>query len=69
MVTIADALRDQRRQLPGDNSTSTLQLVLFLRAATSSSGTTRRRRLRPGPEELIEGALDAFSRPRARRRQ
>ncbi|WP_354639629.1 collagenase [Kitasatospora camelliae] len=32
MVTVADALRDNAAAYPGDNSTSTLQLVLYLRA-------------------------------------
>ncbi|GAA3006624.1 hypothetical protein GCM10020229_18010 [Kitasatospora albolonga] len=61
MVTIADALRANVANYPGDNSTSTLQLVLFLRAgyfvqwydtAVGDYG--------PALKSSIEGALDAF---------
>ncbi|MFJ8041743.1 collagenase [Kitasatospora sp. NPDC096147] len=67
MVTIADALRANVATYPGDNSTSTLQLVLFLRAgyfvqwydtAVGDYG--------PALKSSIEGALDAyFAAPRS----
>ncbi|MFI5529537.1 collagenase [Kitasatospora sp. NPDC051853] len=61
MVTVADALRANVANYPGDNSTSTLQLVLFLRAGyfvqwyDTSVGDYG-----PALKSSIEGALDAF---------
>ncbi|MFE7559304.1 collagenase [Kitasatospora sp. NPDC057500] len=62
MVTVADALRDNAANYPGDNSTSTAQLVLFLRAGyyvqwyhasdVGTYGTALR--------SSIRGALDGF---------
>ncbi|MGW2399578.1 M9 family metallopeptidase [Kitasatospora sp. NPDC001664] len=62
MVTIANALRDVAVNYPGNNTTSTAQLVLYLRAgyyvqfynsgAVGSYGTTLKNAIRP--------ALDAF---------
>ncbi|MER7533657.1 M9 family metallopeptidase [Streptomyces sp. NPDC097704] len=62
MVTVADALRDNAVAYPGDNSTSTYQLVLFLRAGyyvqwynpsdVGTYGTSLR--------NSIRGALDGF---------
>ncbi|MGW4893226.1 collagenase [Kitasatospora sp. NPDC004240] len=62
MVTVADALRANAAAYPGDNSTSTAQLVLFLRAgyfvqwynadAVGTYGTALR--------TSIRGALDTF---------
>ncbi|MFF7457972.1 collagenase [Kitasatospora sp. NPDC008115] len=62
MVTVADALRDDAANYPGDNSTSTAQLVLFLRAGyyvqwyhasdVGTYGTALR--------TSIRGALDGF---------
>lgn len=62
MVTVATALRDNAAAYPGDNSTSTLQLVMFLRAGyyvqwynsadVGEYGTALR--------TAIRAALDAF---------
>ncbi|MGA4837869.1 collagenase [Streptomyces sp. G45] len=68
MVTVANALRATAAKYPGDNSTSTLQLVLYLRAGyyvqyaypgdVGAYGTALKRAVRP--------ALDAFfAAPRA----
>ncbi|MFB7473131.1 collagenase [Kitasatospora sp. NPDC056184] len=62
MVTVADALRDNAANYPGDNSASTAQLVLFLRAGyyvqwyhASDVGTYG-----TALQTSIRGALDAF---------
>ncbi|MET8701583.1 collagenase [Kitasatospora sp. NPDC004723] len=62
MVTVADALRDNAANYPGDNSTSTAQLVLFLRAGyyvqwyhASDVGTYG-----TALQTSIRGALDSF---------
>ncbi|MER7704522.1 collagenase [Kitasatospora sp. NPDC097605] len=62
MVTVADALRDNAANYPGDNSTSTAQLVLFLRAGyyvqwyhASDVGTYG-----TALQTSIRGALDGF---------
>ncbi|MFF8774171.1 collagenase [Kitasatospora sp. NPDC015120] len=62
MVTVADALRDNAATYPGDNSASTAQLVLFLRAGyyvqwyhASDVGTYG-----TALQTSIRGALDAF---------
>ncbi|MER6364321.1 collagenase [Kitasatospora sp. NPDC001527] len=62
MVTVADALRDNAANYPGDNSTSTAQLVLFLRAGyyvqwyhASDVGTYG-----TALQTSIRGALDTF---------
>ncbi|MFI6812504.1 collagenase [Nonomuraea sp. NPDC050328] len=62
MVTVANALRDNATAYPGDNSTSTLQLVMYLRAGyyvqwynsgdVGQYGTSLR--------TAIRGGLDAF---------
>ncbi|MFH8723996.1 M9 family metallopeptidase [Streptomyces termitum] len=69
MVTVADALRANAAAYPGDNSTSTYQLVLFLRAGyyvqwynSSDVGTYG-----PALTTAIRGALDGFfNNPRSR---
>ncbi|WP_380286126.1 collagenase [Kitasatospora purpeofusca] len=62
MVTVADALRDNAANYPGDNSASTAQLVLFLRAGyyvqwyhASDVGTYG-----TALQTSIRGALDSF---------
>ncbi|MFF2775864.1 M9 family metallopeptidase [Streptomyces sp. NPDC058052] len=62
MVTVADALRANSAAYPGDNSTSTYQLVYFLRAGyyvqwynSSDVGTYG-----PALTTAIRGALDGF---------
>ncbi|WP_443079817.1 M9 family metallopeptidase [Streptomyces sp. P9-A4] len=62
MVTVANALRDNATAYPGDNSTSTYQLVLFLRAGyyvqwyhPTDVGTYG-----PNLQTAIRGALDGF---------
>ncbi|MFI6326456.1 collagenase [Nonomuraea sp. NPDC050556] len=62
MVTVANALRDNSASYPGDNTTSTLQLVLYLRAGyfvqwyhpadVGTYGTAL--------QTAIRGGLDAF---------
>ncbi|MFF0486232.1 M9 family metallopeptidase [Streptomyces sp. NPDC004435] len=69
MVTVADALRANSAAYPGDNSTSTFQLVLFLRAGyyvqwyhSGDVGTYG-----PALTTAIRGALDGyFGHPRSR---
>ncbi len=69
MVTVADALRADSAAYPGDNSTSTYQLVLFLRAGyyvqwynAADVGTYG-----PALTTAIRGALDGFfGSPRSR---
>ncbi|MFJ9520035.1 collagenase [Kitasatospora sp. NPDC101801] len=68
MVTVSDALRSAAANYPGDNSTSTGQLVLFLRAGyfvqwynASTVGSYG-----PALKSSIQGALDTFfAAPRA----
>ncbi|MEV6232346.1 collagenase [Saccharopolyspora shandongensis] len=62
MVTVANALRDNAAAYPGDNSTNTLQLVLFLRAGYyvqwGDPGSVGE--YGPALKAAIQAALDAF---------
>lgn len=62
MVTVANAYRDNAVAYPGDNSTSTAQLVLFLRAGYYVQYGDPESVGDYGPElkAAIQGALDAF---------
>ncbi|KPC64351.1 collagenase [Streptomyces chattanoogensis] len=62
MVTVANALKDVAANYPGDNSTSTAQVVLYLRAGYYIQYNQPDNVGKYGPElkSAIEGALDAF---------
>ncbi|WP_328972876.1 collagenase [Streptomyces sp. NBC_00239] len=69
MVSVADAMRANSLSYPGDNSTSTGQLVLFLRAGYFVQWYNKPTVGEYGPalKSSIRGALDAFhSAPRSR---
>ncbi|MER7012470.1 collagenase [Saccharopolyspora sp. NPDC000359] len=62
MITVANAYRDNAVDYPGDNSTSTAQLVLFLRAGYyvqyGDPGSVGE--YGPELEAAVQGALDTF---------
>ena len=62
MVTAANALRENAANYPGDNSTKTEQLVVFLRAGYYVQFNNAEDIPEYGPElkEAAKGALDAF---------